>query len=184
MDAVQVNFTKQANDEGHAFEKIMLSARGGEKQRMNVLQLSFLFDGQVQQRIKEHPEIVRFKSHTQLLEDQVAKYHKHRGVRDSRKRQLDASEVRSMINLSTGVCGNTKDRMRLHLNKRQWHESAFNSQLIKSPKWVMGFCFADSQADPRVKARLTVSEASQDLFMESYLGNFDRAAKRAKKSHL
>ena len=93
-----MNYTKQADEDGHNFERIMLAARGGEKQRTNVVQLAFMFDCMVQRRLALEPGIDKYKSHLQLLEEQVQKYHKHPGVTDMKKWQLDAFEIRSMQN--------------------------------------------------------------------------------------
>jgi hypothetical protein len=111
---------------------------------------------------------------TKLIEEQIAKYHAHKGVKDARKWQLDQAEQRCVQNLTTGVSPGTKEQMRAHLNTRKWADSAYTTFMLRSPRWLVGFCGADANTPDKQKKRVTVSPESQELHMASYLVAFEK----------
>eukprot|EP00438_Fugacium_kawagutii_P012420 Skav215474 [mRNA] locus=scaffold1089:880060:886109:- [translate_table: standard] len=157
------------------FVNMMLSYRGSERQAPNVLQMSLRFSAAMDARALQGvhgkdlvPE--------ERLRKVVAEFHETSGM--LQRWHLDEDRFVSVLNLITGTCVAVRDIIAAHLHKFKWSQCALNSELLRRPRWLLS-------AVPRgcadhFKVLLSVTEASQKLFMQLVIHRFNDKARKAR----
>lgn len=146
---------------------MMLSFRGSERQPPNVLQMSLRFSAAMDARACQGvhgKELVP----EERLRKVVAEFHETSGM--LQKWHLDEDRFVSVLNLITGTCEAARDLIAGHLHKFKWSQCAFNSELMRKPRWLL-------TAVPRgcadhFKVLLSVTEMSQQLFIRLVIHRF------------
>ena len=129
-----MNYTVQATQFGHAFEKLMLSCRFGEKQRPSPLRWAHVFSEIMAHKERDDPGLTNRLGAEALFNLIVEEYHDHKGVRDVEKYQMKQDERNSTMNLTLYVSDSAKKRIQLHLNLYKWADSGLGSCGVPLPQ--------------------------------------------------
>lgn len=142
------------------FLNIMLSYRGAERQPPNMLQLSLRFSLAMEERATQglHPK--DWTPETRLRKI-IEEFHGTKGL--LAKWHVDEDRFQSCLNLICGTTADSRAVIRGHLHANKWALSAFNAELLRRPRWLLG---ATPKQSGDLKQILTVDAQSQKLFLE------------------
>ena len=128
----------------------MLSYRGSERQPPNMLQLSLRSSLAMEERANQglHPK------------DWPA---------EVRLRKIVEEFHQSCLNLICGTTPESRSVIRTHLHAHKWALSAFNAELLRRPRWLLG---AVPKQAGDLKQTLTVDAQSQKMFLELVITQF------------
>ncbi|CAK9030752.1 Uncharacterized protein SCF082_LOCUS19333 [Durusdinium trenchii] len=91
---------------------------------------------------------------------------------------LDEDKIIGIHNIITGTCEEARDCIRQHLNAAKWVQSAFNVELLRRPRWLLG---AGLKGVPDCfKKVLTVKPESQRLFMKLVVQKFTERSRKVR----
>ena len=138
----------------------MLSYRGSERQPPNMLQLSLRFSLAMEERANQglHPKDWPAEVRLRKIVDE---FHQTKGMLS--KWMVDEDRFQSCLNLICGTTPESRSVIRAHLHAHKWALSAFNAELLRRPRWLLG-AVAKQAGD--LKQALTVDAQSQKMFLE------------------
>ena len=160
-----------------SYLNMVLSLRGAERQAPNLLQMALRFSVAMQVRAEQgvHPKDWTTE---QRLRKIIAEYQETPGFIS--KWSLDEEKVMSILNLISGTCEEARDQIRNHLNYAKWAQSAFNVELLRRPRWLLG---AGLKGVPdNFKKILTVRPVSQEMFLRLVIQVFSERGRKVRPS--
>ncbi|CAJ1431217.1 unnamed protein product [Effrenium voratum] len=161
-----------------SYRNLCLSYRGSERQPPNSLQLALRFSQIIEMRDKQG---VHNKLWTpeQRLQEVVDEFNETSGLQQ--KHRVDAERFRSLLNLISGSCEESRQVLRQHLNHHKWRESAFSVEQFKGSRWLVG-ATPKSTCPPDMKQALTVTPESQRMHFELIVHTFVEGGRKLRPS--
>lgn len=165
-----------ADELSRTFRNLSLSYRGSERQPPNNLQLALRFSRAIElhQESGKHPQGWCLEERLAAV---VTDFHDCSGL--TAKHRIDPDRQKSIFNLiSGGTCPKAREVLAQHLDRHKWRDSAFSSEQMRSPRWVLGTS-PKMQACPMKKA-LSVTEEAQCLHLRLVVHVFTEAGRRVR----
>ena len=129
----------------------MLSYRGSERQPPNMFQLSLRSSLAMEERANQG-------------------LHRKDWPAEVRLRKIVEEFHQSCLNLICGTTPESRSVIRAHLHAHKWALSAFNAELLRRPRWLLG---AVPKQAGDLKQTLTVDAQSQNQRGRACLSNSD-----------
>jgi hypothetical protein len=177
---VEVAFT--GDIEYNHFRAMLLSFRGAERQAPSILQMALRLVSIYE--TKKDTEFVGRGIDEAI--GAIADRYNLQSAKGISKWQIDDDGKRSIINLATGTSPATRSLMQGHLNYRKWSDAAFNSEHLKSKRWLLGSRpkFGQSAADRKWESLLTVTAEAQELFLQFVITDYEQKGAKVKRATL
>ena len=75
-----------------------------------------------------------------------------------------------------------RDVIRQHLDHHKWKESAFSTEQLRGPRWMLGTSPKSAGCPPELKRCLTVSAEAQRMHLQLVVAMFVEAGRRLRPS--
>lgn len=158
-----------------SYLNMLLSLRGAERQPPNLLQMSLRFSSIMKLRADQG---VHAKELTpeQRLRKVVAEFHEMPGFLN--KWAFDEEKITSLLNIIQGTSHETRELIGAHLHAHKWAHSAFNVELMRRPRWLLGACLRG--VPDCFKKVLTVKSLSQTMFIRLVVLQFGARCRKVR----
>lgn len=160
-----------------SYLNMVLSLRGAERQPPNLLQMSLRFSSILKLRADQG---VHAKELTpeQRLRKVVAEFQDTPGFLN--KWSLDDDKVMSLLNIIQGTSEETRELINGHLHAHKWAQCAFNVELMRRPRWLLGACLRG--VPDCFRKVLTVKSLSQGMFIRLVVSQFVARCRKVRPS--
>lgn len=172
-----MNLLMNQSPTAQSFTNLTLSYRGSERQPPSVLSLALQLSHvmTVKAEAGQHPSTMNTE---QRLRSVVDELHETSGFLS--RWHIDGDKFRAIHNLLVGTSPESRAIIVAHLNYHKYQFSAFNSELLRNSRWLVGAY--PSKASSNMKGLLTVKKEAQVWFLKNHVHTFLNAIRRVKQN--
>ena len=171
MDQVRLNLDSAQQN----WMNMVLSHRGSERQAPNVLQQSLRFSAVMELRAAQNVHSKDLNTEARLRKV-IEEFEESPGFQS--RWALDESRIQSILNVVIGTSGPCRELMREHLHRHKWNQSAFSSDLLRRPRWLLSATLKG--CNDAWKPVLTVDAEKQESFMKLVLHQFSEKIRKVR----